>query len=47
MAEILSEKPLKSGHFYTAKSPKVDTSTQLTLRQVAQISNNQRINKLL
>ena len=47
MAEILPEKPLKGGHFYTAKLPKVDSCTQLTLRQVAQISNNQRINKLL
>lgn len=47
MTEILPEKPPKGGHFYTAKSSKVDTSTQLNLRQVTQISNNQRINKLL
>ena len=47
MAEILPEKPPKGGHFYTAKSTKVDTSTQLTLWQVTQISNNQHVNKLL
>lgn len=34
MTEILSEKPPKGGHFYTAKSQRVDTFTQLTLRQV-------------
>ena len=36
MAEILSEKPKR-----------VDTSTQLTLRQITQTTNNQHINKPL
>ena len=47
MTEILPEKPQKGGHFYTAKSPKVDTSTQLTLRLITQTVNNQHVNKLL
>ena len=47
MTEILPEKPPKGGHFYTAKLPKVDTSTQLTLRLITQTVNNQHVNKLL
>ena len=47
MTEILPEKPPKGGHFYTAKLPKVDTFTQLTLRLITQMVNNQHVNKLL
>lgn len=47
MTEILPEKPPKGGHFYTAKSQRVDTFTQLTLRLITQTVNNQYVNKLL
>ena len=47
MTEILPEKPQKGGHFYTAKSQRVDTFTQLTLRLITQTVNNQHVNKLL
>ena len=47
MTEILPGKPQKGGHFYTAKSQRVDTFTQLTLRLITQTVNNQHVNKLL